>query len=449
MANKSTKDLTVGSPTKLILGFLFPLLFGLLFQQVYNLVDTVIVGKYLGVSALAGVGATGSINFLILGFCNGTCSGFAIPVAQMYGAKDFKALKKYVGNSIILAAIFAGIVTLSTTLLCHHILTWMHTPLDIIDMSYDYIFIIFAGIPFTVLFNLLSGFIRSLGDSKTPLYFLIFCSFLNIGMDLLFIIKFGMGVRGAALATIIAQAISGMLCLILVAKKFDLLHISASDLKLSNHFTTTLMRMGFPMGFQFSITAIGSVILQTNLNTLGSIYVAANTSAIRISCILMCPLDALGQTMATYSGQNIGAGKLDRIGKGLKSANIMGWIYSTIALLVSYFFGKFIILAFVDASETEVIKYSFQLLVTNVLFYYFLVEVNTIRTTIQGMGFSGLALFSGVSEMIARAVTGAVFIPWLGFNAACFASPFAWVLADVFLIPAYFYCSKKLRERLK
>jgi len=445
---KQSKDLTTGSPTKLILGFLVPLLFGLLFQQVYNLVDTVIVGKYLGVSALAGVGATGSINFLILGFCNGTCSGFSIPVAQMFGAKDYKGLKKYVGNSVVLAVIFAGIVTLVTTTLCHQILAWMHTPIDIIDMSYDYIFVIFAGIPFTVLFNLLSGFIRSLGDSKTPLIFLIVCSILNIGMDLLFIINFNMGVMGAGLATIIAQAISGILCLILVIRKFDLLHISKEDLKLENRYAVTLMRMGFPMGFQFSITAIGSVILQTNLNTLGSIYVAANTAAIRISCILMCPLDALGQTMATYSGQNIGAGKLERIGKGLKSANIMGWFYSTIALLISIFLGKFIILAFVNASEVEVIKYSYQLLVTNIAFYYALVEVNNIRSTIQGLGFSGFSLFSGLSEMVARTLIGAVFIPMFGFNAACFASPLAWVLADAFLIPAYFHCVKKINAHL-
>lgn len=447
MAKQNAKDLTVGSPTKLILGFLVPLLFGLLFQQVYNLVDTVIVGKYLGVTALAGVGATGSINFLILGFCNGTCSGFSIPVAQQYGAKDFKALKKYVGNAVVLAIIFAGIVTLLTTTLCHQILAWMHTPDDIVSMSYDYIFVIFAGIPFTVLVSLLSGFIRSLGDSKTPLIFLIICSFLNIGMDLLFILKFGMGVKGAGLATIIAQAISGILCLILVVKKFDLLHITKEDLKLSPHFSHTLIRMGFPMGFQFSITAIGSVILQTNLNTLGSIYVAANTAAIRISGILMCPLDALGQTMATYSGQNIGAGKIDRIGKGLKSANIMGWIYSTLALFIAFFLGKYIILAFVDAKETDVIKYAFQLLVTNIAFYYFLVEVGNIRSTIQGIGFSGFSLFSGVSEMIARTLIGAVFIPLFGFNAACFASPFAWVLADIFLVPGYYHCMKKIKAR--
>lgn len=446
--SKTQKDLTNGSPAKLILGFLVPLLMGLLFQQVYNLVDTVIVGKFLGVSALAAVGATGSINFLILGFCNGTCSGFAIPIAQMFGAKDYKALKKYVGNSIILSIIFAGTVTLLTTILCRQILTWMHTPSDIINMSYDYIFVIFAGIPFTVLYNLLSGYIRSLGDSKTPLYFLIICSILNIGMDLLFIIKFNMGVRGAGLATIIAQAISGILCFILVLKKFDLLHISAEDLKLETKYASTLMKMGFPMGFQFSITAIGSVILQTNLNNLGSVYVASNTAAIRISGIMMCPLDALGQTMATYSGQNIGAGKIDRIGKGLKSANIMGWIYSTFALAVTYFFGRYIILAFVDASETQVIKYAFKLLLTNIAFYYSLVEVNNIRSTIQGIGFSAFALFSGVSEMIARALIGAVFIPWLGFNAACFASPSAWVLADIFLIPGYFYCIKKLKARM-
>ena len=448
MANNTTKDMTSGSTMKLILGFAVPLLMGMLFQQVYSLVDTIIVGRFLGVSALAAVGATGSINFLIIGFCQGICNGFALPVAQRFGAKDYDGLRKYVGNSAVLAIIFGGAITLITVIACRPILELMQTPSDIIDLSYNYIVVIFAGIPAIMLYNILSAYLRSLGDSVTPVIFLVISAGLNIGLDLLFIVTFKWGVFGAAFATVLSQAVSGILCLILIIKKFDILHLKRDDWKLDWDYTRYLLIMGLPMGLQYSITAIGSVILQSSVNTLGSTAVASMTAGSRISMFVVCPFDALGSTMATFGGQNVGAGRLDRLGRGLRSAVTLGAIYSALILVVLIFFGRDLILLFVNASEVTVIAQAKQFLVTNAAFYLMLALVNIVRFLIQGMGFSGFAVFAGVFEMVARALVGLVFVPIFGFIAACFASPLAWIFADCFLIPAFFHCRKKLQSAM-
>ena len=440
--------MTSGSTMKLILGFAVPLLMGMLFQQVYSLVDTIIVGRFLGVSALAAVGATGSINFLIVGFCQGICNGFALPVAQRFGAKDYDGLRKYVGNSAVLAIIFGGAITLITVIACCPILELMQTPSDIIDLSYNYIVVIFAGIPAIMLYNILSAYLRSLGDSVTPVIFLVISAGLNIGLDLLFIVTFKWGVFGAAFATVLSQAVSGILCLILIIKKFDILHLKRDDWKLDWDYTRYLLIMGLPMGLQYSITAIGSVILQSSVNTLGSTAVASMTAGSRISMFVVCPFDALGSTMATFGGQNVGAGRLDRLGRGLRSAVTLGAIYSALILVVLIFFGRDLILLFVNASEVTVIAQAKQFLVTNAAFYLMLALVNIVRFLIQGMGFSGFAVFAGVFEMVARALVGLVFVPIFGFIAACFASPLAWIFADCFLIPAFFHCRKKLQSAM-
>lgn len=448
MASNTTKDMTSGSTMKLILGFAVPLLMGMLFQQVYSLVDTIIVGRFLGVSALAAVGATGSINFLIVGFCQGICNGFALPVAQRFGAKDYNGLRKYVGNSAVLSIIFGGAITLITVIACRPILELMQTPADIIDLSYHYIVVIFAGIPAIMLYNILSAYLRSLGDSITPVIFLVLSAGLNIGLDLLFIVTFHRGVFGAAFATVLSQAVSGILCLILIIKKFDLLHLKREDWKLDWGYSRYLLIMGLPMGLQYSITAIGSVILQASVNTLGSTAVASMTAGSRISMFVVCPFDALGSTMATFGGQNVGAGRLDRLGRGLRSAVILGAIYSALILVVLIFFGRNLILLFVSAKEAAVIAQAKQFLVTNAAFYLMLALVNIVRFLIQGMGFSGFAVFAGVFEMVARTLVGLVFVPIFGFTAACSANPLAWIFADCFLIPAFFHCRKKLQNAM-
>lgn len=449
MASNTTKDMTTGSSMKLILGFAVPLLMGMLFQQVYSLVDTIIVGRFLGVNALAAVGATGSINFLIIGFCLGLCNGFALPVAQRFGAKDYDGLRKYVGNSAVLSVIIGGTITVFTVVFCRNILQIMDTPADIIDLSYNYIVVIFAGIPATLLYNILSSHLRSLGDSVTPVAFLILSACLNIGLDLLFIVTFHWGVFGASFATVLSQLVSGVLCLVFIIIRFDILHLKRDDWRLDPAYVRNLLVMGLPMGFQYSITAIGSVILQAAVNSLGSIAVASMTAAGKISMFVVCPFDALGSTMATYGGQNVGAGKLERLGKGLRSAVILGAIYSAVIFVVVYFFGENMIQIFLSPTEENaatVLAWAKEFLVINAAFYFPLALVNIVRFLIQGMGFSGFAVFAGVFEMVARTIVGLFLVPVFGFVAACFASPLAWIFADAFLIPAFFFCRKRLRK---
>lgn len=439
--------MTSGSPMKLILGFLIPMLFGLLFQQLYNMVDAIIVGKYLGVEALAAVGSTGSINFMIVGFCIGVCSGFSIPVAQKFGERNDSALRKYVANGGWLSLIFASVMTIAVCIWCKDILVWMKTPEDIIDGAYSYIFVIFMGIPAIYLYNLLSGIIRAMGDSKTPVFFLLISSILNIVLDLFTILVLDMGVAGAAWATIISQGVSGVLCLIYMRKKFTILKFQGDEWKPDKHAALVLCGMGIPMGLQYSITAIGSVILQTSVNSLGSIAVASVTAGSKISMFFCCPFDAMGATMATYGGQNVGAKKIDRIDKGIKSCIVLGAIYSVIALVVLYFLGDVVALLFVNAHEVEILANTRRFLMASVVFYFPLSLVNIVRFMIQGLGYSKLAIMAGVSEMVARSIMGFCLVPLFGYVAVCYANPFAWIAADLFLIPAYIHVMKELRRK--
>ncbi len=449
MARSTMKDMTVGSPIRLILGFAIPLFFGMLFQQFYNVMDTIIVGKFLGARALAAVGATGSINFMILGFCMGVCNGFAIPMAQKFGAKDEKMLRCFVANSVWVASVFALVMTVVVTLLCRKILVWMNTPADIIEQSYDYIWVIFLGIPVTYLYNLLSGIIRSLGDSKSPLFFLVISSVLNISLDLFAILVLDMGVSGAAWATVLSQLVAGVLCLFYIRKRFPILHIQKDEWKPMAKCIRGLCGMGIPMGLQYSITAIGSVILQTAVNGLGSVAVASMTTGGKIYMFCACPFDAFGSTMATYAGQNTGAGKLDRVTKGMVQCSLVAAAYSVVAAVVLICFGSHLALLFVDSTEVEIIRNVGQFLKWNSLFFIPLALVNIIRFSIQGLGFGKLAMFAGVAEMLGRSLVGFGLVPKFGFVAACLASPIAWVLADAFLIPAYRYCIHKLEHKGK
>ena len=444
MAKGATKDMTEGPPLKLILGFFIPMLFGLLFQQLYNMADTIIVGKFLGVKALAAVGSTGSINFMIIGFCLGVCSGFAIPVAQKFGEKNMKALRRFVANSGWLAAIFAVVMTFAVCIFCRDILVLMQTPEDIIEGAYSYIFVIFLGIPATYLYNLLSCTIRSLGDSTTPLIFLVFSSVVNVLLDLFTILVLDMGVAGAGWATITAQAVSGILCLIYMRRKFTILKMDVEEGKPDRHYMKILCNMGIPMGLQYSITAIGSVILQTSVNSLGSMAVASVTAGSKISMFFCCPFDALGSTMATYGGQNVGARKLDRIDKGLKAGTLIGCIYAVAAFAVLLFMGQWVALMFVDPGETEILKNTQLFLIANSLFFIPLLGVNVVRFMIQGLGYPRLAILAGVCEMAARSFVGFCLVPLFGYLAVCIANPVAWIAADLFLIPAYRYVMKSL-----
>ncbi len=441
------KDMTNGSPSKHILGFAVPMLFGMLFQQFYNLVDTIIVGKTLGVEALAGVGATGSINFMIIGFCMGVCNGFVIPVAQCFGAKKPADLRKYVFNGYICSIVFAIVLTLASVIFCRRILIVMNTPEDIIDHAYNYIVVIFIGIPTVFLYNMVSGVIRSLGDSKTPVVFLVLSSIINVVLDFFLILVCKMGVAGAGWATVTSQLISGLTCLIYMYKKYDILKGDKSERVLDRRFITNLCMNGIPMGLQYSITAIGSTILQAAVNTLGSTYVAAMTAGSKMFNFTCCPFDALGSTMATYAGQNVGAAKTKRLGQGVRSAMIIGSVYSVLSLIALYFTTDYIALLFVNASETTIIALTRQFILASACFYIPLTGVNVVRFCIQGMGFSVFAISAGILEMIGRAFAAIILIPSIGFMGACLASPIAWIAADAFLFPAFIHCAKKLNAR--
>lgn len=442
-----TKDMTAGSPAKLIIGFAIPMFLGMLFQQFYSMVDTVIVGQYLGVNPLAGVGSTSSLNFLVIGFCTGVCNGFAIPVAQMFGAREESRLRRFVANGTWLCIAFSVVLTLAVTAACRPVLRLMDTPPEIFEYAYIYIVIIFWGIPCTFLYNILAAIIRSLGDSRTPVVFLGLASILNIVLDIVSIRLLGMNVEGPALATVIAQGGSGIVCLWYMRRKYPVLRGTREEWRPDPAYMKRLCLIGIPMGLQYSVTAIGTLVVQTAVNGLGAAVVAGVTAAQKINAFISCPVEALGQTMAPYTGQNMGAGKLDRIGKGLKSASLMGFGASALCFLIALLWGRELTLLFVDTSELQIIEYSYKFLLFCTGGYCLLTLVNTVRFTIQGMGFSVFAIVSGVMEMIARILASVVLVPFLGYAAICMAHPMAWIFADVFLIPAFFWCRKRIERK--
>ena len=439
-----TKDLTTGSPLKLIIRFAFPQFLGMLFQQFYNVVDTVVVGKFLGVGPLAGVGATGSLSFMVLGFCMGICNGFAIPIAQKFGANDQVALRKFVANSFWLTALFSVVITAPVCIFCRPILRLMNTPEDVFEYAYQYIFIIFLGIPTVFLYNILAGILRSLGDSKTPVLFLALSSALNIALDVVTIKLFHTSVNGPALATVISQGVSGVICLFYMKKRFTVLNMTAQERRPDKAMMKRLCYMGVPMGLQYSVTAIGSLIIQATMNGFGSTAVAGATAANRINGFLACPIEALGASMAPYTGQNLGAGKLDRITKGVVDASVCGFVCAGVLYVFVRLFGEPLVGIFLDVPDPQVMDYAIEFLHVVCAGYCLLTLVNVVRFSIQGMGFSVLAILSGVMEMIARSVAGLVIAPRIGFTAVALGHPLAWLAADCFLIPAFLLCRRKV-----
>ena len=439
-----TKDMTQGSPLKLILAFAVPLMLGSLFQQFYNLADTIIVGRFVGVEALAAVGSVGGLNYLVLGFVNGIACGFSIPISWTFGAKDYSQMRRYTANTVWLSIAFAVVLTIVTVALTRPILVWTNTPANIIDLADIYVRTIFWGIPFTLLYNVTSALMRALGDSKRPLYFLLMASFLNIGLDLLCIIVFKMGVFGASFATVFSQAVAGFGSLWYIARHYHELRWSKEERKLSRDHCLKLCKMGIPMGQQCSITAIGSVVLQGAVNGLGSDIVAAQTAGGKAAQFLSVPLESIGTAMTTYASQNLGAHDLKRVNRGVNTALGIGCVYSIASFIILRFADKLLIGLFLDAGEVEIMANAQSFIFWNSVFYIPLAVLIIYRYTIQGLGYSGLAMFAGVAEMVARAMVGFLFVPLWGYFAACIANPVAWFFACFFLIPAYFVVRKKL-----
>lgn len=439
------KEMTSGASFPLILNFTLPLLLGNLLQQTYSLMDAAIVGKYLGINALASVGASTSVVFLILGFCTGCCSGFSIPVAQKFGARDYVTMRRFISVSLKISGVMSVVLAIITSLLCAFILRTMQTPENIFDGAYIYLLITFIGIPSIFFYNLLSGIIRALGDSKTPFWFLLLSSVLNIILDLFCIIVLGWGVAGAAIATVFSQGVSSVLCYIYMNRKYEILKTTPSERRFRSDIARQLLGIGVPMGLQFSITAIGSIMLQSANNALGTACVAAFTAAMRIKMFFMCALDSLGIAMATYSGQNYGAGKPVRIWQGIKSSYVMMMVYVAAINIIIWCFAEKFALLFIDPSETEVIKDTALFLHINLSFFPLLGSLIILRYTIQGAGYTKLAMFSGVSEMIARIMVSLVVVPLFGYLGVCYGDPTAWLFANLFLTPAFIYVYRRLK----
>ncbi|WP_418307224.1 MATE family efflux transporter [Phocaeicola coprophilus] len=440
-----SKEMTSGPCLPLIFNFTLPLLLGNMLQQTYSLIDAAIVGKFLGINALASVGASTSVVFLILGFCNGCCGGFGIPVAQKFGARDYVSMRRLVSVSLKLAGMMSVGIALITCLLCAFILRTMQTPENIFQDAYWYLLITFIGVPCTFFYNLLSSIIRALGDSKTPFWFLLFSTVLNVLLDLLCILVFHWGVAGAAIATVFSQGVSAVLCYFYMYRKFEILRMQPADKRFRPELARQLIFVGVPMGLQFSITAIGSIMLQSANNALGTACVAAFTAAMRIEMFFLCMLESLGIAMATFCGQNYGAGKPERIWTGVKAASLMMIVYVAAVAIILWGFSEKFVLLFVDPSETEIIADAALFLHISVSFFPVLGLLCILRYSIQGAGYTKLAMFSGVSEMIARILVSVVAVPLWGFWAVCFGDPTAWVFADAFLIPAFIYVYRRLR----
>ena len=440
-------DMTQGDPFRLVLQFSMPLFCSNLLQQLYNLTDTALAGHLLGSAALAEIGATAALYGLIMNFAFGMNNGLALTVSRYFGAGDESGIRRAVGWMVTLSAAVSLVLTGCSLLGRDALLTVLQVPAQAWGGASAYLTVILLGIPLTMLYNMEAALLRAVGNSVTPLLFLLGSTVLNVALDLLFILVFDMGVAGAGWATVLAQLISGIACLVYMIKRFDILHLSRKDLKPDAYSISRLCAMGVPMGLQYSITAIGSILLQSAVNSLGETYMAAVTAGSKVTQFLCCPFDAMGSTMATYCGQNVGAGRVDRIESGVKKCSILGIAYAIIALIVIIPFGGEFSKLFIDGAQTEILDLAKQFLLINVAFYIPLAFVNIIRFSIQGLGNSQLAVFAGVFEMIARGGVALGLVPAFGYVAVCLASPAAWVLADLFLFPAFFHSVKILKRR--
>ena len=437
------KDMTSGKPIKLIWNFTIPLLIGNLFQQLYNMADTFIVGRTIGVHALASVGSTGSIIFLILGFANGLTAGLAIPLAQRYGAKNYLGVKRSFYVSILISAVVAILLTILSMVFCRQILEIMQTPVEIIDGAYDYLMVIFAGIFSSMAFNLLSNIFRSIGDAKTPLYFLVIACIMNIILDVVFIAGFGMGVEGAGYATVLSQIFSALACILYIWKKIPILRLNSKDFVAKSLDVKEHIRISFPMAFQSSIIAIGAIIIQITLNQLGATAVAAYTAAQKIDQVAILPMMSFGVTMATFVAQNYGAKKYDRIWRGVRDCIKLSLTFAISVGIILNLFSPIFIRAFVGVGHEEVVELGAIYFITNGTMYSLLSLLFIYRYTLQGVGKTFTPTVAGIMELCMRAFAAVVLSNLYGYTGATMSNPLAWLGSLIPLMIAYYLFKNK------
>ena len=440
--------MTTGSPAKLIIRFMISMFLGNLFQQFYNVVDSIVAGQFLGVQALAAIGSTGSLMFFVIGWLNGLTSGFAIMVAQCFGAKKEDRMRHYVAMSVYLSVAFALVMTIGLTLANEPILRLMNYSEEIMPEVKAYMGIIYAGLLVTVAYDALSAFLRALGDSRSPLYFLMISAGINVFLDIVFIVVMGMGVEGCAYATVIAQAISAFCCFIYIVKKYPILHLKKEDFRYSWNSVKKLLGLGIPMALQFSITAIGTIIVQGAVNVYGETYMAGFSAAGKLQNILTTVFVAFGATVATYVGQNRGAGRIDRVREGVRCTQYMILAWSVIVMILMFFFGKYMTCIFVNSSETDVLAVSVEYFHTVFWCYPFLGSIFLYRNTLQGMGYGLVPMMGGIFELAARTIIVLLVAGHTSFRGVCLADPAAWIAALIPLVPYYIYIMRKQKQKI-
>ena len=443
MSTNKTSDMTTGSPVKLIIRFMIPMCLGNIFQQFYNIADSIVAGQLIGVDALATIGSTGSLMFFVTGWLNGLSSGFAILVSQWFGAKQYDRMRHYVAMSVILSAVFAAVMTAGLSAANVPILRLMNYSEELLPDVRSYMGIIYAGLIVTAAYNALAAFLRALGDSRSPLYFLIISAVINVVLDIVFIVNFGMGVEGCAYATVIAQGISAVLCLVYIIKKYPILHLKREDFRISFQSLGRLLALGIPMGLQFSITAIGTIIVQGAVNVYGEIYMAGFSAAGKLQNIISTVFVAFGATIATYVGQNRGAGKAGRVREGVKCTQVMILAWSIVTMAVVYFGGRYMTWLFVSPSETAVADAAVMYFHAVFWCYPFLGSIYLYRNALQGMGYGLVPMLGGVFELAARAGIVVLVAGRASFTGVCLADPAAWLAALIPLIPYYIYTMRK------
>ncbi len=444
------QDMTQGKPISIILKFTLPLIIGNIFQQFYNMADTIIVGRFVGAGALAAVGSTGTVMFLLTGLSQGLTAGFSVLTAQRYGAKDEEHVRRSVANGILLSLLAAVLLTAFSVLIMRPLLHLMNTPADIYDDAYSYIIIISIGLITNVFYNLFSAFLRSVGNSKVPLFFLVFSACVNVALDLVFIINFHMGTAGAALATDLSQGISAVLCLFYIYKKVPALKPEARHWRLNGRDTKHQLTMGIPMALQFAITASGTMIMQAAVNLFGSTAVAAFTAAGKVENLVTQGMMAMGQTMASYGGQNYGKGDYKRLKEGVRSAVLISCIYSLIAaVLVVVLLKPGMMLFFSgDVDLNEMMPWARTYIVMAAFFYVPLSVIFIFRNIMQGCGFGFLPMMGGVVELFARLITALAAMYFVSYPLACFCDPMAWLSAGIFTGVSWLFVSKKIEKKL-
>ncbi|NEG96373.1 MATE family efflux transporter [Bifidobacterium sp. SMB2] len=433
-ATESTVDLTVGRPLVRILVFSIPLILGTLFQQLYSFADAVIVGRLIGDDALGAVGATYSLNFLILGFVQGACIGFSIPAAQSFGAKDERDFRRFMWNGVWLGAIMSVIFTASMTLLARPLLAFIDTPAELMGMAVEYIVVIFLGIPSAVLYNHSAALMRSAGDSKHPFYFLLVSCVVNVVLNYVFIGIVGMGVIGSALATVIGQTLSAVLNCWWAFTRIPIFRIRRDEMRWSRHHIARLCYVGLPMGFEHSVCAVGAVAMQGAINSLGAAMVTAQTAGERIRQMFTLPMESVGMAIATYAGQNYGARRLDRIRLGLRDGVIIQASYCVVSWVVIFLFKEPMCRFVLGDARPEVMDAAVEYLFIMSCFFLLHGSLMIFLNTLQGMGYSTQAIISGFGELAGRCLGGWLTVAGGGYLLVCLSNPMAWAFALTYCV---------------